>query len=330
MRVLPILFALITFGMPAISAAQALDFGEVTNDPFSVSVSPQYLSPGENAVLSFVSGAVDLTTATLVVLIDGKEMYRGIPHAVSIPMKKAGVATTITLKVSARGTTYTKTLTLRPQDVTIISEPLSTIPPLYPGKGLTPQEGSVRLVAVANLIDTSGKPVKASDISYKWTVDGTELASASGLQRSSIIVDSPDQYRSSEVKVVASSASGSVVGGDSISIEPVEPTVRLYESSPLLGIRYERALYNSYVLSAPEITLYAAPFGFSRSVARASSWFLNGSAAQSGPTITLRPTGNGKGSASLTNTTSAGAFTTATESLKIDFGSDNTKSLFSL
>lgn len=330
MRVLSSVVTLSILLLPSLASAQALDFGEVANDPFSVSVSPQYVAPLSNAVLSFVSGDVDLTTSTLVVLVDGKEVYRGVPHAISVPMKKAGVLTTITLKVLVGKKTYTKTVSLRPQDVLLISEPLSTVPPLYPGKGLTPQEGSVRLVAVANLLDANGKPVKPSEIAYRWTVDGTEIASASGLQKSSIVVDSPDQYRSRDVHLDVSAMNGTIVGGADTTINPVDPIIRLYESSPLLGIRFEKTLYGSYTLSAPEISLYAAPFGFSRSDARESNWFLNGSSVQKGPVVTLRPTGSGKGTASLTNTTTAGAFSTATANLTVQFGSDTSNSLFSL
>ena len=59
--------------------------------------------------------------------------------------------------------------------------------------------------------------------------------------------------------------------------------MRLYESDPLLGIRFSRALSVAYAISGAEATLYAAPFSLpTTGSAPLLQWFLNGAPAQTG------------------------------------------------
>jgi hypothetical protein len=205
------------------------------------------------------------------------------------------------------------------------------MPPLYPGKSLVPLEGSTRVVAVANLVDQNGKTVDPSTLSYAWTVDDTQLANSSGIGKDAIMVDSPLEYRSSDVSVTVQSQDGSLVGGDSLSLTASEPTVRIYENDPLLGILFDHALSGDYTINNAEDTLYAAPFSMpTSSGAPLLQWFLNGDLAQTGSSITLRPTGNGQGNASLSLVASAGESTRATQEFSLSFGSAPSTGLFGL
>ena len=103
------------------------------------------------------------------------------------------------------------------------------------------------------------------------------------------------------------------------------------ENDSLLGIRYDRALSNHYAIAGAESTLYAAPFSFpTTNGVPLLQWFLNGATAQTGNSITLRPTGSGEGDASLSLVASAGAYTTATANLSLSFGSKPGSNFFGL
>lgn len=305
--------------------------GSVGQTAFTVSVNPQYPAPYSQATLSFLSSTLNLANATLLVSVAGKTVYQGGVQPVSLALGKAGIPTTATATVTTNGTKYSQTITIQPQDVVLIAEPISSAPPLYPGKPLVPLEGNVRVVAVANLRDSKGKALDPASLSYTWSVDGTTIANASGIGKQALLVTAPLQYRGRDVSVAVTSQNGGLVGGASLSLSSVAPTVRIYENDPLLGIRFDRALIGSYTIGSVESTLYGAAFSLpTSSGAPLLEWFLNGAAAQTGPSITLRPTGSGGGDASLSLTASAGSYSTATANLSLIFGATKSSNFFGL
>jgi hypothetical protein len=320
------------FILPLAVAAQSLGgLGGVNGEAFSVSVNPQYPSPYGKATISLLSSSLDLTNATLTVSLRGKELYKGAVRPVSIPLGAAGSLAIVKVVVASGGASYAQTVSVQPEDVVLVAEPLSSAPPLYPGKPLVPIEGSVRVVAVANLRGPDGKASDASSYAYSWTVDDTRIANSSGIGKSSIVVASPLQYRARDVSVVVTSQNGTLVGGSSLSLSAVEPSMRIYENSPLLGIRYDRALAGSFNISGAESTLYAAPFSLpTTNGAPQVEWFLNSSRVQTGNSVTLRPTGSGGGSASLSLVASGGERTTVTTDLSVVFGAKSGTNFFGL
>lgn len=318
--------------VPLIAGAQALGgLGTVSGEAFTASVRPEYPAPFSQATVSLLSDTLDLTQATLTVLVDGKETYRGAAHSFSVPLGRTGRVTTVKMTIAAGGKNYSKTASIQPQDVVLIAEPIASAPPLYPGKPLVPLEGKVRVVAVASLKDAQGKLVAPSAYAYAWTVDGVRLPNSSGVGKSAIIIDSPFQYRSRDVSVVV--VGGALVGGAALSLSASAPSVRIYESDSLLGVRFERALSGAYTINKAETTLYAAPFSLSISSGLPFlRWFLNGADAQTGPVITLRPTGSGRGAASLSLTASGGdsEAATALAELSLNFGESSGLNLFGL
>ena len=290
-------------------------------EAFGVSISPQYPAPYGQATLSIVSSSIDLASATMVVSIANKELYRGNAQTIAIPLGKGGEVIGVKVTVISARTSSTRTFSIQPQDVVLVAEPLSSAPLLYPGKPLVPIDGSVRVVAMANLRDANGKVSNPLTNSYSWSVDGMQIMNASGIGKESVIVASPLQYRSRSVSVVVSSSDSGLVGGADLSLVASEPLVRIYENDPLLGIIFERALSGNYSINGTEDTLYAAPFYMPLTKGTPLiQWFLNGNPAQSGNSITLRPSGSGKGSASLSLVASAGGSARATMKLPVLFG----------
>jgi hypothetical protein len=322
-----------TLLVPFLASAQSLDSLGGGLQPFSVSVTPQYPSAMTSVSLSFLSSTLDLNNATLTVTAAGKQIYQGSVRPVAVMVGKAGSVTSVTVTITSAGAHYSQTLTLQPQDVTLIAEPLSSAPVLYPGKPLVPLEGDVRVVAVANIADAKGAAIDPSALSYTWTVDGAQIANSSGIGKAALIVASPIQYRARDVSVLVQSQAGSLVGQASLSLSPEEPSVQIYENDPLLGIRFGHALGESYTIRSTEASLFAAPFSLPLSGGTpALQWFLNGDRSQTGSLITLRPTGSGQGTASLSFTASGAgsSLATASAALSLIFGAAPSTSFFGL
>lgn len=308
--------------LPFTIFAQSIDgiTGASGGTPFTISVRPDYPMAYSQATISLLSSSLDLANATMAVSIGNKEIYKGSVHPLAIPLGKEGSVSSIKITVSSGGVDYTQSIFIQPQDVVLVAEPISFAPPLYPGKPLVPVNGSVRVVAIANFKDAAGKILSPSTLSYSWTVDGAQIANASGIGKTSLVVASPYQYRVRSISVVVRGQSGNLVGDADISLTAENPSLRIYQNDPLFGIRFDHALTKTFVLGSTEATLYAAPFSIqTTSGVPLIRWFLNGAAAQTGNSITLRPTGEGGGNASLSVTSDS-----ATEDLQISFGTKRT------
>ncbi len=300
-------------------------------NPFSITVTPQYPAPNSQVTLTALSASIDLANATMDVSANGKSVYKGSVRAVDVSVLGAGVLTNIRVVITSNGASASQTVSVRPQDLVLITEPLATAPPLYLGKALPPLGGSVRIVAMAGFKNGNGTALDPSTLSYAWRVDDALQANMSGIGKSAIIVATPLQYRNRSVSVVVQSQDGSLVTGSSLSLAPHEPTVRIYENDPLLGIRFDRALASSYSIADAESSLYAGLYSFPTGAGTpVINWYLNGALAQNGTTITLRPTGSGKGSASLSLVTAIGDLMSTTQSLQISFGAKSASNFFGL
>ena len=327
----PVLFTTFALALLLPLASGAQGFGSVGGtEPFTLSVDPQYPAPFSQATLGVQSSSLDLTNAIMTVTVAGKELYRGTVQPTKLTLGKAGSITKVTVAVVINGATNSQTISIQPQDVSLIAEPISSAPPLYAGKPLVPLEGSTRIVAVANVRNANNSAIDPATLSYAWTVDDTKIANSSGIGKSAVLVASPIQYRARTVSVAITSQDGTLVGGDSLSLSPQDPSVRIYENDPLLGIRFDRALMNTFSIGSTESTLYAAPFSLPTGNGTPFlQWFVNGSAAQTGTSITLRPSGSGEGSASLSLTASSGSQTTSA-SLSLIFGAKPGSNFFGL
>lgn len=330
MRQSLIIASMLALLLPGAAFAQSLGSTITSTNPLSVSVSPTYPAPYSQASVSVTSTSVDLTAATLTITSKGKQLYKGNVQTVPVTLGGSGSVTTLAVTVTTAASTYTQTVTIQPEDVSLIAEPQGTVPPLYPGKSLVPLGGSVRVVAIANLQDAAGKTLDPANLAYTWTVDGARITAGSGIGKTSLLVASPLQYRTRSVSVVVQSQSGSLVGGATISLSPSTPTVRIYENDPLLGVRFDKALLSTYSLGSAEASLYAAPFSLPTDSTPSIQWFLNSAAAQQGPILTLRPTGSGQGTASLSVTASSGSLANAVANLSLSFGNTASTNVFGL
>jgi hypothetical protein len=313
--------------LPLAARAQALgDLGALGGGSvpeLTLSFSPQAPQPYGTLTVTPESTLLDLHNATITLSQDGAQIYQGNAAPVSVTLPGPGRKTLISAVATIAGDRYTASLTLFPGAVALVEEPLSSAPALYPGKPLLPDGGSVRLVAVPDFETAPGVKIAPAALSYTWSADGATLDSASGIGKQAIVLAAPLPYRASSVSVAVKSQDGLVQGAAELSLSSAEPTLRLYEDDPLMGILFERALGGAAALSGSEGSIAAVPYSFAISQGPpALQWFLDGAPVEAGSVITLRPTGQGSGTAALSATASAaGANTTAAASLSISFAS---------
>lgn len=299
---------------------------------FTLSISPQYPAPYSTAIITPLSTVLDLSVTTMTVLVNGTSTYQGNVQPFPAKIGAPGAKTNISVTLTSGGVKYTQGLTFTPGDVALIKEPRSTSHPLYPGKPLVPLAGSVRVVAIPDFRTSAGVRISPTALAYTWTVDNTLLQNASGIGKDSLVATVPLQYRERTVSVVVKTQDGTQVGGGSVSVAGTEPSVRVYENDPLLGIRFDRALSGTFSIGEAEVSLFGVPYSFSTEGALPSlSWLLNGSQAQQGNMLTLRPQGSGQGNASLSfSAQKKSTFESAAANLSVSFGNTGGGGIFGL
>lgn len=288
MIVLALLFAL-----PA--AAQY----STEDEPISFILTPNYPRPYQSVTISPRSSLVDLTASTVTISVNGAVVQKGTgTQAATVTVGGVGETTKISVSVKGPdGKTYTTSTSVRPADVALVVEPNTTVHPLYQGLPLIASEGSVRLVAIADLRTTTTKSIDPATLVYQWKLGSQVLTSASGIGRSVLVATAPIRYRDAAITLTVSSPDSSIVAEAKTTISPVDPVVRIYSFDPLLGPDYDHAIGASFTLLATEASFRAVPYFFA--APPSIEWSVSGTAQNAQKDITVRSTGNGQGSAAL-------------------------------
>lgn len=296
----------------------------------TLDVTPQYPAPYQTVTITPSSTTFDITGATITVTVNGTEFYKGSGGtAISIPLNGPGSTSKIVVTAVSDGQTYSESITLRPADVALVVEPVSTTHPFYAGEGLVPSEGRVRLIAIPDLRTSSGKAIDPTTLVYTWSLGDQVLDSDSGIGKSVLDATAPQQYRDADVSVTAATQDGSIIAQAETTISPISPITRIYEDDPLLGPLYDNALPSSYTMPDTEDTFLGVPYYFSTTPTL--DWTMNGTDSGSNPDITVRSTGSGAGTAVLNFTANDTSSTeSANSTMSVLFGQKTSTGLFGL
>lgn len=323
-RSAPLALTLLIASLGALPAyAQTLNLGAST-DPLSVSISPDFPRPYQVITVTPSSTLLDLSASTVVISVNGKEVERG-SGAQSVPVSVGGPgqATTIDVSVSAGGQTYKREVVVRPADVSLVVEPISTTHPFYEGASLVASEGRVRVIALADLRSSPTNRLNPANLTYEWKFGDKQLAEQSGIGKNVLSATAPIQYRDAQVSVTVSTADGSIVAGASTVISPMNPIVRIYPSDPLLGPLFNRALSGSFQMQGAEMSFRAVPYYFGN--APSLTWTLDSTPEGNSSDITVRANGNGTGRSTLgVAANDAAEHQTVNTSLSVLFGKVST------
>lgn len=303
-----------------VSAAYVAHAQISSTNPLDLELNPPYPSPYQIVTVTPSSSMIDLSASTVTFKVNGKIVQQGSGgSAASIAIGGPGSVTTVTVTAVNNGNTYTQSLTIRPADVALVVEPVSTTHPFYEGASLVGSDGNVRIIAMPDLRTSSGAQISPANLVYTWKNGDQVLQSNSGIGKSVLTASAPIRYRDTVVTVTVSSQDSSVVGQASVRISAGDPVIRVYENDPLLGPRYETALSNTTTLADSEATYRAVPYYFTSFPSL--TWQVNGTPSQTGQDITVRPSGNGKGTAVLGVSASSGTLgQAASANLSVTFG----------
>lgn len=303
--------------------AQAAD-----SNTLSVIVSPQYPQPYQVVTITPSSNLIDLSASAITISANGAVIEKGSGmQSAQTQVGAVGTKTVITVSAVNGGHTYTSQVTLIPANVSLIVEPVSTTHPFYKGAPLLASEGTVRLVALADLRTASGALIPSSTLIYTWKHDDQVLQASSGIGKSILVGTAPVRYRDANVTVTVSTPDSSIVAQASTVLSPVDPAVRLYRDDPLLGPWFNTALGSTYTMADAEETFRAVPYYFA--AAPSLTWSVNGTPSETNPDITVRGSGTGGGTAVL----DAAAKTTgqvADAALSVVFGTAKSLGIFGL
>lgn len=252
------------------------------DEAISVSISPEYPGRGETVTISLSGRTFDIDAATVTWTVGGKKVLEGPAEKnYSFTTNESGAVSVITATVlTSDGTRYQKGISVSPSQVDLIWEAQTYTPPFFKGHSLASSESIITVVALTELKGSTGATLPASKLIYKWSKDGKNISSASGLGKQSFTFTGAKLFNDSKVTVSISSQDGLATAERSISIPVSNPRIVIYPSPALLGTQYGNALGNSFTLSEDEMGVRAVPFYFSTNAAGVSAttlaWSLNG------------------------------------------------------
>jgi ribosomal protein L31 len=299
-----------------------------SNDPLTVTVTPASPRPYETVTVTPDSTLIDLASAKITVSVNGTVIENGGGvQSVPVTVAEPGGITTITVTAVAAGQTYTQKITLRPADVALVIEPVSSTHPFYLGAALAAPQGRVRVIAIPDLRTSANVRLAASTLVYTWKWGDKVLADQSGIGRSIFTAIAPVQYRDAQITCTVTSPDGSLIAEASTVIAPVDPIVRIYPDDALMGPNFNHALSGGYSMSADEEAFRGIGYFFGTPPSLA--WSVNGQSVSSDQDVTVRTTGSGQGDANLSFTaTNSDTHQEASLSLPVHFGAKKATNIF--
>jgi len=313
-----VIAALLVFFIASIAHAQ---FN--TGDTLTLSISPQNPRPYDTVTVTPSSNLIDLIASTVTVSVNGKVIETGTGvQSVPVTVGASGERTVISVTAKTAGKSYTTQVSLRPADVALIVDPLTTTHPFYRGAPLVAPSGRVKLVAIADLRTSATSRLDPSTLIYTWKLGDQVLQSSSGIGRSTLLAEAPVRYRDAQITVTVSSPDSSIIASASTVVSPVDPVTRIYHADALMGPDFDHALTGSYGMTSAEDAFRAVAYYFGTQPL--FSWTVNGQSASNDRDVTVRSTGTGQGSATLLLTASGNRTQTASARLPISFGSKKT------
>jgi hypothetical protein len=233
-------------------------------DGITISSTPDAPAQGEKVTVSIESYTTDLDSASIVWMVNGKSVDRGIGlKDFSIVAPKTGTTLTISAIIKdSGGREIKKTLVIRSGSVEIIWESKGYTPAFFKGKIPFSFQNNVHFVAIPHLSSNTANEANPKDLIYKWKLGGKYIDGGSGQGKQSVDIKADEIPKILEVSVEVYTRDQKESASNSINISPTTPSIELYEMNPLYGILTNKALVDSVTLDKAEIGIFAAPFGF--------------------------------------------------------------------
>lgn len=277
-------------------------------DGVTISINPEKPGPNDDVSVSVESYLIDLSSASIIWLADGKDIGHGVGMKnIKIKAPSAGKKLTITSVIkSSNGKEVRKVAVIKSGSVEILWEtPKSYSPPFFKGKNPFVYENWIRLIAVPHLSTDGVKELDPKVLVYKWKKDGKYIENGSGYGIQSVDIKADEIPKPLDISVEVYTRDQNESAVAFLKLEPVEPSVSFYEVDPLYGIYFNKTIPNYISLQNSEITLLASPFGFNYNPLNKKLsyiWSVNNieqSNLNKNQSITLRSKDNIEGSSNI-------------------------------
>lgn len=246
----------------------------------SVVTTPLSYGPNETVTITLGSYSVNLDTASIVWLVNGRNLASGIGRKVFTTTSGAsGTLTKVMAKISLPEGELQKIINIRPASSTLLWEARdSHVPPFYKGKALPSKDSEIKVVAMPE-IKLGSANIDPKTLIYNWKKDYSNEAEASGYGKTSFSYTNDFLENSNNVEVMISTPSGERSEIVSINIGTTTPEIIFYSKDSALGTLWEKSIKNGYMVRNGE-TLQAVPYFISpKDVRRPDvvfNWFVNG------------------------------------------------------
>lgn len=231
----------------------------------SFDVSPTNPEPNEPVTLTVTSYMTDLNKANIAWYVNGSLFDSDIGlRNITFIASNAGDSDEVEVVITKReGGVVEKSITIAPADVTIVRQSLSFIPDFYQGKALSAEQSETLFIAIPHFYRSNGTKISSEDISFTWKIDGTVKQDESGVGRDTYIHIEDLISRPVQVSVEATPVESTITAREIKTFEYTDPEVIFYNSDPILGTLYNRALPDNFTLTDIEMEITAIPYYFS-------------------------------------------------------------------
>jgi hypothetical protein len=278
------------------------DIGDIAGNPLFFETKPRAIRPNTPVEVRIVSYRVNMTLSHITWTVNGETVASGTGTQI-VMVTPGGIGTETDIVVSVTtpdGREYIQTTTLYPADVLLVWEAQTYVPPFYRGRRLQSAGSDITIVAYP-FFETSAGRMNPDLLVYNWRVNGKRENAQSGVGRRYLVVKPGDIPRPHEIILEISTQDKTRYSNKELIVPLIDPVLRFYEDDPVLGIRYGHSL-NSLEIVTGEATVAVEPYFFSTRSPQDSAleivWSIGGEKVSSefdSESITLRPTGEGKG-----------------------------------
>lgn len=237
---------------------------EVTEDDITVLSDPEIPPPLQNITLTLSSYATDINSAFVIWKVGGKTQLSGTGEKkFQVTTGENGSTTVVDITIRpVSGEVIQKQFVIRPADIDILWEGAdSYVPPFYKGRALPTSEGLIRVVAIPQVKDGSLQ-TDVSNFVFKWKRDDKVIQSGSGYGKNSLLLRQSYLNKKEVLDVSATGIGTGIITQKKFEVPIFKPKILFYEKDPLLGIRYNRALDQSFEVASGEKTIVAEPYFF--------------------------------------------------------------------
>jgi hypothetical protein len=252
------------------------------SNAININMSPSSPRAGDSIALELSSYSINIDSAKITWYVDGVAKKQGLGQKTLIIQAKNNGGSTIVRATAETddGTISETSRTITPNNVDIIVEPASYIPNFYKGKPIFVKQGTMRIIAVPDII-IDGRRINSRNITFRWTKDDVVLSSNIGTGNDSIVVSGSVPIKDIAVGVQALSSSGNILAEASKTISAGDPKILFYEDSPLYGVLLNRAIVGNYSLGGKEeLNVVAKPYFFNIESQNGNDidykWYVNG------------------------------------------------------